>query len=142
MPSFGNTSRERLDTCHPDIIMVMEEAIIHVDFSVVWGQRGKKNQNMAYEKGHSTKQYPDSKHNKTPSQAIDILPYPTGWPQKSDPPHVKEAKVGHFYYMAGVVMKCASDLGIKLRWGGDWDQDNNFINNKFDDLAHFERAAQ
>jgi peptidoglycan L-alanyl-D-glutamate endopeptidase CwlK len=40
--------------------------------------------------------------------------------------------------MAGVILTCAKQLGVKLRWGGDWDGDGNRLNNKFNDLAHFE----
>ena len=29
-------------------------------------------------------------------------------------------------------------MGIKIRWGGDWDSDTQVNDNKFDDLVHFE----
>jgi hypothetical protein len=29
-------------------------------------------------------------------------------------------------------------MGINLRWGGDWDQDWEVKDNKFDDFPHFE----
>jgi len=29
-------------------------------------------------------------------------------------------------------------MGIRLRWGGDWDGDTELDDNKFDDLPHFE----
>ena len=32
----------------------------------------------------------------------------------------------------------ARGLFIPLRWGGDWDMDHNFKDQKFDDLCHFE----
>jgi len=37
-------------------------------------------------------------------------------------------------------MSIATQLGIKIRWGGNWANDYNggFKKNKFDDLVHFE----
>jgi peptidoglycan L-alanyl-D-glutamate endopeptidase CwlK len=32
----------------------------------------------------------------------------------------------------------ASGLGIKLRWGGNWNGDFNLKDNKFQDIGHFE----
>ena len=29
-------------------------------------------------------------------------------------------------------------LGVRLRWGGDWDSDLEVDDNDFDDLPHFE----
>ena len=29
-------------------------------------------------------------------------------------------------------------MGVNLRWGGDWDQDFEVQDNKFDDFPHFE----
>ena len=40
--------------------------------------------------------------------------------------------------MAGFVMGIANTVGIKLRWGGDWDKDTELKDNKFNDLGHFE----
>jgi peptidoglycan L-alanyl-D-glutamate endopeptidase CwlK len=41
-------------------------------------------------------------------------------------------------YFAGFVKGVASQMGIPIRWGGDWNSDNNLKDNKFDDLPHFE----
>ena len=116
----------------------MYEAIQFVDFSIVYGFRNEEEQNRAYVEGHSTKPWPKSKHNGVPSLAIDILPYPSGWPQDDDSSKDKMHKTAHFYYLAGVVMKIANDIGVNLRWGGDWDMDKDFLDQNFDDLAHFE----
>ena len=29
-------------------------------------------------------------------------------------------------------------MGLKIRWGGDWDMDTQVKDNNFDDLPHFE----
>jgi len=139
MPSFGKTSTSRLNTCDHDIQRVMYRAIQIVDFSVVFGHRGKADQNKAEADGYSTKRWPDSEHNSVPSNAIDVLPYPSGWPQKDDPLDIKIAKWGQFYYMAGIIMQCAHDEGVELIWGNDWDGDGDFLETNFRDAAHFQR---
>jgi hypothetical protein len=35
-------------------------------------------------------------------------------------------------------MAIAAQMDVKLRWGGDWDQDTQVKDNNFDDLWHFE----
>ena len=39
MPSFGARSQTNLDTCDPELIRLLNEAIKHVDFSVIEGHR-------------------------------------------------------------------------------------------------------
>ena len=43
-----------------------------------------------------------------------------------------------FCLFAGVVLSTASQLGIKIRWGGDWDGDFDLKDQSFIDLPHFE----
>jgi len=105
----------------------MEEAIKYVDFAVVWGHRNEEDQNKAYARGNSKVRYPESKHNLFPSKAVDIIPWPSKWESREQ-----------FYFMAGVVMSVAQRMGLTLRWGGDWDRDGDFSDQRFDDLAHFE----
>lgn len=79
MPKFSKISKERLATCHPDLQAVCNELIKQYDFSVLCGRRGEKEQNAAYRQGTSNVKYPHSAHNKTPSLAVDIAPYPIDW---------------------------------------------------------------
>ncbi|MBQ2174790.1 MAG: M15 family metallopeptidase [Alphaproteobacteria bacterium] len=79
MPRFSKISKERLETCHPDIQAVCNELIKQYDFSVLCGHRGEKEQNQAYKKGTSQVKYPNSAHNKKPSLAVDLAPYPIDW---------------------------------------------------------------
>ena len=39
-------------------------------------------------------------------------------------------------------MRVAQDLDIPIRWGGDWDSDNNLNDQNFMDLVHFELKKQ
>ena len=127
MPKFGRTSRKRLESCHEDIQYIFNEVVKHYDCSIVCGYRGKKEQNEAYSKGNSKVKYPNGRHNKLPSIAVDVAPYPIDW-----------ADEGRFILFAGFVLGVASQKGISLRWGGDWDSDFDLADNEFDDLVHFE----
>ncbi len=79
MPAFSKTSETRLATCHPDLQAVCRELIKQYDFAVLEGYRNSTAQNAAYEAGNSHLRYPHSAHNKTPSLAVDIAPYPIDW---------------------------------------------------------------
>ena len=126
MPKFGITSQKRLDECHVDIQTVMNIAIKQVDFSIIEGQRSKEKQNEYVKKGLSKLKYPASKHNKSPSMAVDIAPYTIDWHDEK-----------RFCLLAGRVLAIAKSCGIKMRWGGDWDQNDRF-NESFVDMPHFE----
>ena len=45
------------------------------------------------------------------------------------------------YAFGGFVKGVASQKGIKIRWGGDWDSDNDLHDQNFIDLPHFELAS-
>lgn len=132
MPNFGLISTARLNTCDHRLQHVLREVVIHRDCIILCGNRGEEEQNRAFREGNSTKQWPDSKHNKLPSEAVDVAPY---WPLS---PHVHWNDVEHFYWFAGYVVRVADEMGIRLRWGGDWDSDGDFHDQRFMDLVHFE----
>ncbi len=127
MPHFSKRSTKSLETCHPKIIRVMHEVIQWENFSVIWGQRGESAQNRLAEDGRSQKHWPNSQHNRIPSYAIDVAPWPIDWTDN-----------GRFMLLAGVIRYEARRQGIVLRWGGDWNQDGFTTDNKFNDLGHFE----
>ena len=133
MPVFSKSSREKLSTCHPDLILVAERAIEYFDFRVLEGFRGEADQNAAVARGVSKTPWPKSKHNKQPSLAFDAVPYPfdnaADW-QNYD----------RFEAMAQVILNSARLLGIKLRWGGNWRDDYSWQVNTsgFIDMPHFE----
>lgn len=127
MYKFSEASKERLQTCHPDLQRLFYQVINFMDCTIIEGHRDKEAQNKAFEKGKSKLKWPDGKHNKSPSVAADVSPYPIRWEDREQ-----------FTYFAGFVMGIARSLNIKIRWGGDWDMDNKLHNNQFDDLVHFE----
>lgn len=128
MPSFGKTSKARLETAHPRLIEVFEEVVKHFDCSILQGHRGKVEQNDFFHRGLSKVQWPNGKHNSVPSLAVDAAPYPIDWNDRA-----------RFSYFAGFVVGIAASKGIKIRWGGDWDGDRELADEKgLSDLPHFE----
>lgn len=79
MFKFSKASLTRLKTCHPDLQAVCFELIKQYDFSVLEGHRGKEAQDAAYRAGNSKVKYPNSAHNKKPSLAADLAPWPIDW---------------------------------------------------------------
>lgn len=127
MPSFGEKSRNNLNSAHPKLQELFNEVIKHYDCSVLCGFRGKEEQQRAYKDKKSSKQFPHSKHNRLPSNAVDVAPWPIEW-----------ENLKRFYYFAGFVKGVALSMGIKIRWGGDWDGDTDLDDQQLNDLPHFE----
>ena len=127
MPKFGSKSKERLGTCHEDLQKVFNEVIKHVDCSVLEGHRDEYRQNKLFDEGKTKVKFPMGRHNSSPSRAVDVTPYPVDWDDRE-----------RQTLFAGFVLGIARNMGIKLRWGGDWDQDFQVVDNRFDDFPHFE----
>ena len=127
MPRFGKRSKENLTSCDKQLQNVFNEVIKYVDCSVLEGYRDEKRQNRLFDEGKTKLRYPNGRHNNRPSNAVDVTPYPVDW---SD----RERQT----LFAGCVLGLARSMGIKLRWGGDWDMDFKVQDNRFDDFPHFE----
>jgi len=127
MPRFGKKSKEQLATCDERLIKIFNEVIKTVDCSVLEGHRSEDRQNALYEEGKTKVKYPQGRHNKFPSRAADVVPYPIDWDDRE-----------RFHLFAGFVLGIANQMGIKLRWGGDWNINWFVDDNKFDDFPHFE----
>lgn len=121
MYKFSKISLDKLETCHPDLIRLMTAALNSspMDFSVICGYRSEKEQNKAYKEGKSQVQYPHGKHNKIPSMAVDIAPYPINWDD-----------IEAFKQLGEHIKKIAKDLDISVWWGADW--------KTFKDYPHYE----
>lgn len=143
MASFGARSRNKLASVHPSIQDVCNVVIKTFDFTVINGWRGKEVQNEYFSQGLSTKRWPDSRHNtheinadgtieKLPSLAIDIAPWHT------ELLHIRWKNINEFYFLAGRIMQVGEEFGLNIRWGGDWDMDEDLYDQKFMDLGHFE----
>lgn len=123
MARFGHTSLSNLATCDERLQRIAHHAIKKYDFKVICGLRGEQAQWDAYNAGYSKLKYPKSKHNRAPSQAFDVVPYPIDWDNHD-----------RFHNMAEVIKEEARREKVELIWGGDWQN--------FSDLAHFEIAQE
>jgi len=112
MSKYSNRSMEKLLSCNPDLIKLFSEVIKHIDNTITDGHRNKKTQNEYYymEPQRSKVKYPNSKHNKIPSRAVDAVPYPIDY---KDRERIMEFR--------GFVYGIASQMGIKLRKTISWD---------------------
>jgi len=120
MPEFSSTSLIRLGTCERDLQALFLCVVRERDCIILCGHRGEADQNKAFDEGKSKLRWPHGNHNKMPSRAVDVAPYPLDWDDK-------EA----FVELSKVVKRHAKKMGIKVGWGGDWQ--GGFI-----DLPHWE----
>ena len=127
MPKFGKKSKEELSTCRKELQEVFNEVIKTVDCSVLEGNRHQTRQDALYEEGKTKVKYPMGRHNALPSFAVDVCRYPVDWGDRE-----------RFHLFAGFVLGIAKSMDINLRWGGDWNQNWEVDDNKFDDFPHFE----
>ncbi|WP_257293448.1 hypothetical protein [Endozoicomonas sp. YOMI1] len=124
---FSASSRRHLSTCDERLQRVFNKVIEYYDCTIICGHRGKAAQMLAFENGQSELQWPDSNHNELPSKAVDVMAYPLDW-----------FDYQRFAHFAGYVLGVAEGMGIKLRWGGDWDRDGQLKDHRFKDYPHFE----
>lgn len=114
MAYFSNVSKERLSTCDKRLQEICNIAIKIFDFSVICGHRGEEKQNECYKNGTSKVKYPNSKHNKAPSYAVDLVP----WDIKNK--RINWENIDEFYKLAYIIFGIAATLDIKIVWGGNW----------------------
>ena len=127
MPKFGKRSLKGLSTCDKRLQKVFNEVIKTVDCSVLEGHRHQTRQDALYKEGKTKVKFPHGRHNSLPSRAVDVCPYPIDWSDRE-----------RFHLFSGFVLGIAKSMGIKLRWGGDWNMNWEVDDNKFDDFPHFE----
>lgn len=127
MAKFGERSLKVLKTCDPRLQTVLNRAIKLMDITILEGHRDNDRQNQLLDMGLTKLKGGLSKHNLEPSKAVDAAPYPINWEDKE-----------RFAYMAGLIKGIGSEMGVKIRWGGDWDSDGELSDNRFNDLPHFE----
>lgn len=124
--SLGVVSLRRLGECSRDLQRLIREVEIGIDrgdlapyvldITVLCGFRGEAEQNAAVAAGTSKLSWPRSKHNQTPSRAVDVVPYPVEWQDSRQE-----------LILRGYVLATAARLGIRIRTIS-WD------------LPHFELA--
>jgi peptidoglycan L-alanyl-D-glutamate endopeptidase CwlK len=133
---YSMQSLQRIATCELELQTLFMAVGQNRDTTIVCGKRTKEAQHAAFMANTSQVDWPRSKHNVVDplglSRAIDAGPY--------SPAHrgVDWNDKDGFYYFGGYVMATAEALGIKIRWGGNWDGDMDLKDQNFFDLVHFE----
>lgn len=126
MANYSQRSKDRLRTCDERLQQVFMEVLsLGIDHVVLEGHRTRERQADLLEQGKTKTM--NSRHLASPSLAVDVAPYPIDWNDHE-----------RFYLFAGKVLGIALSMGIRLRWGGDWDNDGDVHDQSFMDLVHFE----
>lgn len=137
---IGKTSRARLAGVHPRLVAVVELAIQRttVDFVVLEGVRTPARQRELYAQGR-TKPGPKVTWTLTSNHfaradgfgwAVDLAPWPIDWEGPTRFPK--------FDAIAKAMFEAAAELGVKIRWGADWDRDGKPRERGESDSPHFE----
>ena len=153
MFSFGKKSRERLETCAPELRLIMQTAITRssVDFGISQGARTYEKQLDYFTQGKSKldPRRPESlaramhviTEDRPLALAVDIYAYHPVYEVRKKIAY----DIGSLCYIAGVIQAVAKELYVTgttthlIRWGGNWDKDAVILHDQsFDDLPHFE----
>lgn len=113
------------------IIIDNLEKVYPGNFIILETHRDKERQDKLNAMGKSQVKYPNSKHNKYPSKAVDMIPLESNGDINWDNREL-------FTLFAGYALAVSKMKGYDLRWGGDWNKNGDISDNKFDDLPHFE----
>lgn len=135
MTSYFNLSQrseKNLLGVNPELVRVVRRAIqiTQVDFMVIEGLRSAERQRELVTKGSS--QTLNSRH--LTGHAVDCAPLIAGaipWNDQSK-----------FKAVADAMFQAAKELGVKIRWGGDWNENGRSDDERFYDGPHFELRRQ
>jgi peptidoglycan L-alanyl-D-glutamate endopeptidase CwlK len=131
MIQLSATSKQRLQSVHPDLVKVVEKCAMLSDlqFMVTCGIRSKASQEKAVIAGFSTTMH--SRHLPGPhdgkAHAVDLAPLVEG----KIPWSISNAKQkAHWFKLAAFMKEAAKFHSVPVEWGGDW--------KRFKDYPHFQ----
>lgn len=159
--NYGKSSTENLNQVIEPLQLVCYRALIIAnklgrDISIIEGHRDLQTQMTLFKEKKS--KVTKGKHNLVPAEAIDFVPYHpkfgriTGHDlqiQQIADHYGLEVYAARYKIMAefSIIAQCfmlasqelrQEGIEVPLRWGGDWDKDNDVFNNTFDDMGHIE----
>lgn len=132
-------SKQKRDTLHPFLQSALDRLLYSIDYSILEGFRAEERQNFLLVHEKTNLPWPKSKHNKFPSQGVDIVPWYSGQPQFEN--------YYQYCYMAGRLIDIGETIAaqvpeyknFRIRWGGNWKRDHVVtLKQKLNDLGHFE----
>ena len=129
--AWGGTSIARLTTCHPLLIALFQRVIKRADLphdlTVVYGHRSAAEQAKIYARGRTTPgpivtnaKPGKSRHNTSPSQAIDVVPFVGGKPDPATWANFHAVAPSIKAEWSAMVAEGLVPDGVSLAWGGDW----------------------
>lgn len=124
---MDSRSLSKLKECHPDLIKLIMAVDALYPVQVICGHRGKEDQDKAFAEKKSKLKFPESKHNKKPSLAVDVVPDPD-----QNPKTISWVDLKEFEIMCYTLESKADELGIKIRLGRDF---------SFKDFPHVELVS-
>lgn len=127
MPSLDAASAKRLAAAHPLLQQLFNAVAAKTPIIILESQRGREGQEAAFKAGNSKAHFGDSAHNWSPSVALDVSPKPLDWDDRAS-----------FIALSKIVLATAKQLGIPIRWGGDWNMNGILTDEKLSDLPHYE----
>lgn len=164
MITFGNKSKACLEELEAAAQKVLKRAAEltppEYDWSITEAHRPISRQKELFLDGKSHIDGINKKgsHNYYPAKGWDIYPYLAGFgsliPRNScykellkftgkeiteTNMHLAEKFViSKMSAVAGFMFAAASDLGVNILWGTDWDKDGNMLDHTFQDYPHFQ----
>ena len=124
--TFSQRSIKAMAGVHPDLVKVAYRALelCNTDFTVIEGVRTVEKQREYLAKGASrTMKSYHLVHEDGYGHALDIYPYYDGSVQC-------EAPYAKFKEISEAMKAAATELGVRITWGGDW--------KSFQDTPHYQ----
>lgn len=128
---FSRTSKRNLKTCHPDLQLIMKEALLlsEVDFGISEGHRSTERQQQLYREGKSMVDgiHQRSRHQSDPSEACDVFAYVDG---KANYEEENMRKIWKAVDFIARQLEVSGKVSHVVEWGGNW--------RRFVDMPHFQ----
>jgi peptidoglycan L-alanyl-D-glutamate endopeptidase CwlK len=109
--SLSKASEARLSTCHPELQRLFRAVAEEREIVVVEGHRAPARQREKYNEGLTLALH--GPHNDRPARAADVAPKPLNW-----------GDIEAFRELGAFVLRKAEEMGIKVRWGGNFRKRN------------------
>lgn len=128
-------SEKRLEGVNPTLVSIVRRAAKRLPFSlfVVEGLRTRERQAELYAQGRTKpgKKVTWTLHSKhLEGKAVDLAPLING--------AIDWADLSKFDAIAKAMQDAAKEVGVDVRWGGDWDMDGQPRERGESDSPHFE----
>ena len=147
--AYSTHSKRVLVTLHPILRAILTDALEIYDHRLERGLRDVAQQRVYVKDGWSktmkSEHLPFEVEGEPDpvSRAVDAAPYPVDYDVEvtgTRKERITAAKNrARFAEFAGIVKAIGwYRYQVRIRWGGDWDGDNDLNDQTFDDLVHFE----